>query len=131
MSNPSNPNSQNPHHSHNQTQSIPIRNRALLSTPQPNNSTCSALSPPSYSNDTSSRCQGLDLLAMAALEVGGEAAVDLNCSKIESFCCNEGDKGVVGLKRRRQKALPLRFQDSVLQPWKRATRRSRNKKVEF
>ena len=137
MSNSSNPSSPNPllfdsHYSGNQTQSIPKRIRALLSTPQ-SNSACSALSTSPYPNITNSRCEGLDLLTMAVLEVDGDRAFDFEAKSAgsEESKREGGEVGFKAQRRTRQKAVPSKFQDSVLQPWKRSTRRSRVKKVKF
>ncbi|URD98525.1 DNA-directed RNA polymerase [Musa troglodytarum] len=94
-------------------------------------------SPPS--NDSSSRCEGLDLLVLAVIEVFGDGALEIERIGSSGVGEEEGkqegiemrkeelDGGVeAGTKRksrRRPLATPSRFQDSVLQPWKRRTRR--------
>ncbi|RWW71452.1 hypothetical protein BHE74_00020850, partial [Ensete ventricosum] len=101
-----------------------------------------SLSPPlnsSPSSDSSSRCEGLDLLVLAVIEVFGDGALEIERIGSSGVGEEEGkqegiemreeelDGGVeAGTKRksrRRPLATPSRFQDSVLQPWKRRTRR--------
>ncbi|KAH7652312.1 hypothetical protein IHE45_19G009000 [Dioscorea alata] len=104
-----------------------MRIRAFFS-PSPLNSTSSAPAPPS--NASNSSCQGLDLLLMAATEVIGDRGSEIESSKadnvlkIEEKSDKVDDEVVLKPKRqKRQKAMPSRFQDSVMQPWKRRTRR--------
>ncbi|RZR99713.1 hypothetical protein BHM03_00029316 [Ensete ventricosum] len=94
-------------------------------------------SPPS--DDSSTRCEGLDLLVLAVIEVFGDGALEtehIGSSGVEE---ERGKREMVekrkeGLdagaeagpkrkRRKRQLAMPSRFQDSVMQPWKRRTRR--------
>lgn len=99
----------------------------------------SSPSPPlnsSSSNDSSPRRNGLDLLVLAVIEVNGGRALDAEKNAINGFQEEDnriekrkeekGSEFEVGLKPkrwRRQLAMPSRYQDSVLQPLKRRTRR--------
>ncbi|XP_078442415.1 uncharacterized protein LOC144712108 [Wolffia australiana] len=93
---------------------------------------------------SSSRCHGLDLLAMAALCVvrDSESEEHVDPSEIDSPSSKDSDRHTsedaelaaaadppsanTAVKRRsatrRRTALPHKFQDSVLQPWKRRSR---------
>uniref|UniRef100_A0A1D1Y6K4 Pituitary homeobox 2 n=1 Tax=Anthurium amnicola TaxID=1678845 RepID=A0A1D1Y6K4_9ARAE len=96
-------------------------------------------SPPSASFP---RCHGLDLLAMAALEASGVGKEDEGSNNQEDSCkagynskpamAAKGDGGIGGVgfgevpkKRGRQALMPSKYQDSVLQPWKRRSRQRR------
>ncbi|EHA8588443.1 hypothetical protein COCNU_scaffold005294G000010 [Cocos nucifera] len=129
----------------NQTRSISMRIRGSKTPPLNSSSSALAvtptpsLSPPSNSscsNDPSSRCEGLDLLVLAVIEVNGDRALDAERNAIngvkeeddrtEKRKEEKGSEFEVGSKpnkRRRQLAMPSRYQDSVLQPWKRRRRR--------
>ncbi|WOK92486.1 hypothetical protein Cni_G01177 [Canna indica] len=90
-------------------------------------------------NDSSSRCEGLDLLVLAVIEVFGDRALEVE--RIGSNGVGEEERkqervemtkeepvggveaGPKRKTRKRQLAMPSRFQDSVMQPWKRRTRR--------
>ncbi|KAJ8485730.1 hypothetical protein OPV22_018215 [Ensete ventricosum] len=91
------------------------------------------------SNDYSSRCEGLDLLVLAVIEVFGDTALQMEDidgdgvgqeeRKQDGIEMRKEDPNIIveaDLKRKRRRrplATPSRFQDSVLQPWKRSTRR--------
>ncbi|WOL17575.1 hypothetical protein Cni_G26368 [Canna indica] len=117
-----------------------MRIRASKTPPLSSNSISNPSPSPSPPSDGfSSRCEGLDLLVQAAIEVFGGRALQMEHIGSSAVGEEEGkqervelreeelDDGVVaGLKRKRnsrQSATPSRFQDSVLQPWKRRTRR--------
>ncbi|RWW54184.1 hypothetical protein BHE74_00039240 [Ensete ventricosum] len=94
---------------------------------------------PAPSDDCSSRCEGLDLLVLAVIEVFGDRALEMEHIGSNGVEEEEGKRegigerkeeldggleaGPRGKRRKRQLAMPSRFQDSVLQPWKRRTRR--------
>ncbi|URD95131.1 hypothetical protein MUK42_05034 [Musa troglodytarum] len=107
----------------------------------PNSNPALSLSPPSSFPppiDSSGRCEGLDLLVLAAMEVFGDGALDSGCirsnevgkedgrmervEKREEELCGGVESGVKWKRKRRPLTMPARFQDSVLQPWKRRTR---------
>ncbi|MQM12808.1 hypothetical protein Taro_045729 [Colocasia esculenta] len=94
---------------------------------------------PSFSTSCS-RCRGLDLLAMAALQVSGAAEEEQG--ERDGEACDGDDLAMVvqsqsgiGLggvefgalvkRSRRRTLMPSKYQDSVLQPWKRGSRKRR------
>ncbi|XP_042471105.1 uncharacterized protein LOC122053227 [Zingiber officinale] len=107
----------------------------LSSNPDPSPCLSSSSNHSPASDDSSSRCEGLDLLVLAVIEIfgdrvfekerigrsgGGEAAAKngRNEAREEEFAGGLKRKG-----NRRESTMPSRFKDSVLQPWKRSTRR--------
>lgn len=107
----------------------------------PNSNPALSLSPPStfpHPIDSSGRCEGLDLLVLAAMEVFGDGALDSGrirsnevgkedgrterVEKREEELCGGVEAGLKRTRKRRPLTMPSRFQDSVLQPWKRRTR---------
>ena len=94
-------------------------------------------SPPS--DDSSTRCEGLDLLVLAVIEVFGDGALETEhigssgveeeqgtremVEKRKEELDGDAEAGPKRKRRKRQLAMPSRFQDSVMQPWKRRTRR--------
>lgn len=82
------------------------------------------------SSDPASRCEGLDLLVLAVIEVFGERAMDVE--RVGSNGVGEEEKRDVNRRvescskrkaSKRPSEIPSRFHDSVMQPWKRSTRR--------
>lgn len=106
----------------------------------PNSNPALSLSPPSsfpHPIDSSGRCEGLDLLVLAAVEVFGDGALDSGrirsnevgkedgrterVDKREEELCGAVEAGLRRTRKRRPLTMPSRFKDSVLQPWKRRT----------
>lgn len=113
----------------------PLNSSSSALAPTPTASTSPELNS-SSSNEFSPRCNGLDLLVLAVIEVNGGRAMDAEKNaingvkeeenRIEKRKEEKGSEFEVGLKpkrRRRQLAMPSRYHDSVLQPLKRRNRR--------
>ncbi|KAK1297045.1 hypothetical protein QJS10_CPB15g01954 [Acorus calamus] len=80
------------------------------------------------------RCEGLDLLAMAVLHVAHQTSLDGGevkvVEEVENERTHKREEAPEAIRRqRRLMSMPSKYRDSVLQPWKPRTRRRRRRPI--